>query len=381
MTDPRTLNELFFGAMDRFAQRPVAMRAKRGGAWIDLSLSGAAGAGPGAEPRPPQPRGASPATGSPSCPRIAPNGPAPTTPASRRGAPTSRSIPRSRRSRSSTSSGIPAPWRSWSRRRSPSWRRSWRSSRTRCPALRHVIAFDPDARGPGVLSAGRRDRQGTGRRHARYPGWREEALAVRPDDLATLIYTSGTTGDPKGVMLTHGNITSNVVAGLEHRCRLRESMSASRSCRSPTSSSGWRATTACCTPGAIINYATSIDTVSADMEERKPTVVLSVPRLYEKIYARVLEGALSGSRASRSGSSSGPSAPRSCWAEYALARRPVPGGLALQEADRRPAGVLQAQGADRRTAPVLRVGRRAALGRDRQVLLRRRTADPTRDTA
>ena len=42
----------------------------------------------------------------------------------------------------------------------------------------------------------------------------------------------------------------------------------------------------------IINYASSIDAVSAEMKERRPTIVASVPRLYEKIYARVLEGAL-----------------------------------------------------------------------------------------
>jgi long-chain acyl-CoA synthetase len=81
--------------------------------------------------------------------------------------------------------------------------------------------------------------------------------------------------------------------------------------------------------GAIINYAVSIDTVSNDIADRQPTVVLSVPRLYEKIYARVLEGALSGSGvkkriffwAKRTGE---------LRAEYVLAKRPVPGPLAFK---------------------------------------------------
>ena len=81
--------------------------------------------------------------------------------------------------------------------------------RDRLPALRHLVAFDPNARAPGVL--GFEELLACGRSAlARHPDWRSHALAASADDLATLIYTSGTTGDPKGVMLTHGNIASNV---------------------------------------------------------------------------------------------------------------------------------------------------------------------------
>jgi len=82
--------------------------------------------------------------------------------------------------------------------------------------------------------------------------------------------------------------------------------------------------------GVIINYAESFDTVATNLQEVKPTVVLSVPRLYEKVYARVLENALSGSIikrniffwAKRAGEQ---------WATLSLAGLPIPGGLALKK--------------------------------------------------
>src|SRR5258708_7719999 len=77
------------------------------------------------------------------------------------------------------------------------------------PQLKHVIAFAEGAKQDGVRTLA--ELEATGRAaEAKYPRFREEALALQPGALATLIYTSGTTGDPKGVMLTHNNIWSNV---------------------------------------------------------------------------------------------------------------------------------------------------------------------------
>ncbi len=168
--------------------------------------------------------------------------------------------------------------------------------RAELPALKHLVAMDPDARAPGVIGLADLYAMGAEAEAAGAgAGFKAEALSARPDDVATIIYTSGTTGDPKGVMLTHDNIWSNVTCALQ------------------AFSIGPTDATLSFLPlshifermaghflmfyaGATIHYAESIDTVPANLIEVGPTVVTSVPRLYEKMYARVLESALSGGR-------------------------------------------------------------------------------------
>ncbi len=122
--------------------------------------------------------------------------------------------------------------------------------------------------------------------------WKASALAVRPDDLATLIYTSGTTGLPKGVMLTHDNISSNVLAS-NVKVPLESGMVALSFL--PLSHIFERmGDYLFFSRGVSIAYAESIDTVPFNLSEVRPHVAMSVPRLFEKMYARVLENAVSG---------------------------------------------------------------------------------------
>jgi long-chain acyl-CoA synthetase len=117
-------------------------------------------------------------------------------------------------------------------------------------------------------------------------------LAVTPDQLVTLIYTSGTTGNPKGVMLTQDNLYSNVIAT---KSSLDVGASDVALSFLPLSHIFERTGDYFLfANGVRIAYAESIDTVPVNMGEVKPTMMMSVPRLYEKISARVVENAVAG---------------------------------------------------------------------------------------
>ncbi|MEZ4846302.1 MAG: AMP-binding protein [Bdellovibrionota bacterium] len=111
---------------------------------------------------------------------------------------------------------------------------------------------------------------------------------VTSHDLATIVYTSGTTGEPKGVMLSHENIVSNTVASAKMISITEDDISLSFL---PLSHLFERMAGFFCFMyfGATIYFAESMDTIAANMLEVRPTILISVPRVLEKVYNKVLD--------------------------------------------------------------------------------------------
>ncbi|HEY3216124.1 MAG TPA: AMP-binding protein, partial [Candidatus Eisenbacteria bacterium] len=158
------------------------------------------------------------------------------------------------------------------------------------PQLTAVIHMDPAPARPRAHALEALIEEGRTQRRQNPGAFRESAGAVRSDDLATIIYTSGTTGEPKGAMLTHGNIASNVWA-----CRRVIDLFPADRCLSflPLCHIFERMAGlyAMLSAGMTIAYAESIDAVAANAVEVRPTVLCGVPRFYEKVYARVMDNA------------------------------------------------------------------------------------------
>ncbi len=150
------------------------------------------------------------------------------------------------------------------------------------------------------------------------------AAAVKPDDEASLIYTSGTTGMPKGVILLHSNFLSNVktaasILPFSDKDTVLSFLPLSHVLeRMVTFTYIYR--------GCGIAYAESFETVGQNLQEIRPHIMVSVPRVFEKIYARVMDSMLAGSGlkkkiffwALKVGKE---------WGQKKVSGQPIPGGL------------------------------------------------------
>ncbi|MEW6209488.1 MAG: long-chain fatty acid--CoA ligase [Acidobacteriota bacterium] len=162
------------------------------------------------------------------------------------------------------------------------------------PALEWVIPFDDADGRDGIVRIGELATKGRTLFQEQPDLYDSMWKTVVADDLATLIYTSGTTGEPKGVMLTHRNLVANALnsyrwLGLEGR---REVALTFLPFSHIFERGVWYLYAH---TGAVVVYAESIDTVAKNLSEARPTVMTSVPRLFEKIYARIIERGTSGS--------------------------------------------------------------------------------------
>ena len=157
-------------------------------------------------------------------------------------------------------------------------------------SLRHIILMNEklEPKSENTITFPEVCRLGEERERSNPTLFRELIFQVRPEDLLTIIYTSGTTGNPKGVMLTHQNLVSNIKAAAEV-LPLGDAdtlLSFLPLCHSFERMAGYYTAMAC---GSTVAYAESTETVSDNLLEIHPTVVTTVPRLFERIYGRMMK--------------------------------------------------------------------------------------------
>ncbi|MEO8430064.1 MAG: long-chain fatty acid--CoA ligase [Acidobacteriota bacterium] len=163
-----------------------------------------------------------------------------------------------------------------------------REIQPQCPALEYVISIGAAAPAEtGFLTFLQAVDKGRATLEMSPNLFEQRASRVKPEDVATIIYTSGTTGEPKGAMLTHGNFVSNVEGSLE-RIPIRGDGTALSFL--PLSHVFERMLDyAYMYRACSIAYAESIDKLRDNFQEVNPTCFGAVPRVYEKLHARILD--------------------------------------------------------------------------------------------
>ncbi len=170
------------------------------------------------------------------------------------------------------------------------------------PSLEAVIVMESAAAAAAtsVVALAAVEERGHGRLTGEWGAakeFRDTARAVAPDDLATIIYTSGTTGEPKGVMLTHANLVANLRGAAPSLDLSPDDVALSFL---PLSHAFERMVAYIYLfSGVTIVFAESFETIARDMVKVRPTVLTGVPRVYEKLNARIVEAGQSAPGAKR----------------------------------------------------------------------------------
>lgn len=163
--------------------------------------------------------------------------------------------------------------------------------RNKCKTLKFIILLnekDIDPNNKDLITFSKVQELGETYKKSHPSLLKDNLLQIKPDDICTIIYTSGTTGEPKGVVLTHHNILSNVQAALDSfpisnkdvflsflpLCHIFERMAGY-----------YTALAAKC----VVCYAESIETVAQNLIEIKPTIMTTVPRLFERMHSKIIK--------------------------------------------------------------------------------------------
>jgi long-chain acyl-CoA synthetase len=197
-----------------------------------------------------------------------------------------------------------------------------------CPALEHAVLFESDKpTGSKLLALAELQERGREVESQRPELAAELACAARPEDLATIIYTSGTTGEPKGVMLTHANMVSNLIDSSNHFAFGRKDSALSVL---PLSHGFERqAMNMYLYHGMSVYFGESLEKIGVNLREVHPTVFVGVPRIYEKILAKVQDRAAAKSKLNGVVFAWAVGIGKQC-AQLASDRRPVPLLLSLK---------------------------------------------------